>query len=149
MVNQENSEIVRCNNCRTILNESPSIQYSERTPCPICGSLSRYCEKRGRVAKHYKIAINTALSVSIPRIGARGKRHGKGKPFIDQYSKRELFRESGEYHDVDRVIDRDNNLYIEIIKDSKTGKVLRHCWELLDYHVGHGYAKQKGDSKTD
>lgn len=110
MASQDNSEIVRCNNCRTVLNESPSLQYGERTPCPICGSLSRYRERVGRIARHYRIVTNTALSISVPETRARAKRHGKGKPFIDQHSKRELYRDTGEVHDLERIIDHENNI---------------------------------------
>jgi hypothetical protein len=83
----------------------------------------------------------------VPKLRARGKRLGKGKPFIDQQSKRELYRDTGETHDVERIIDLENNIYKEVIKDSKTGKIIRECCEPLDKHVGHGYAKYK--SKKD
>jgi hypothetical protein len=132
MASENNSEIVRCNNCRIVLNETPSIQYSERTPCPVCGSLSRHYEKVAVV----KIGLSTSAN-------AKAKRLGKGKPFIEQSAKHELYRETGEDHDVDRIIDREKNLYKETIRDSKTGGVIRECCEPLDKHVGHGYAKRK------
>lgn len=133
--NLDNSEIVRCNNCRTILNESPSLDRNQRTPCPWCGSLSRY---------HVRVA-NIRLAISVPESRAKGRRLGKGKPFIEQQAKHEVFHETDEYHDVDRVIDREHNRYIEIVKDSKTGRIIRQCCELLSYHVGRGYAKRKGE----
>jgi hypothetical protein len=134
MTSENDNEVVRCNNCRTVLNEAPSLQRSERTPCPSCGSLSRY---------HIRLA-DVRINVSPVESRVKAKRLGKGKPFIEQQAKHELFRETSEYHDVDRVIDREHNRYIEIIKDSKTGEVIRQCCELLSYHVGHGYAKHKG-----
>jgi phage FluMu protein Com len=141
MASENNSEIVRCNNCRTVLDENSSIQYTERTPCPVCSSLSRYYEKLG----HAK------LGLAIPETRIKGKRHGKGKSFIEQHTKHELYQETGEGRDVVRIIDRENNLYEEIIKVSKTGEIVCECCEPLDKHVGHGYAKlatKKGrDSK--
>lgn len=137
MASKDNSEIVRCNKCRTILNESPSLPRSQRTPCPVCGSLSRDNMR----------FIDTELGVSVPELRAKGKRHGKGKPFIDQYLKRELYRDTGEDHDVESVIDHNSNIYKEVIRDSKTGKIIRECCEPLDKHIGHGYAKH--NSKKD
>lgn len=145
MASEDNTKIVRCNNCRTVLDETAYLQYDKRTPCPICGSLSRYCERLGRIARHYKIVTDTALSASVTETRARGKRHGKGKPFIDQRYKRELYRKTGEEHDVERIIDPENNIYKEVIKDSKTGEIIRECCEPLDKHQGHGYAKRKGE----
>ena len=133
MASENDSEIVRCSKCGTVLNESPSLPRSQRTPCPVCGSLSR---------DHTKLIV-TKLSVSVSRLRAKGKRQGKGKPFIDQYLKRELFRKTGEVHDVERIIDPENNIYKEVIRDSKTGEIIRKCCEPLDKHVGHGYAKRK------
>jgi hypothetical protein len=86
--------------------------------------------------------VEAKLRVSAPKWRARGKRHGKGKPFIDKYLKRELYRDMGEDHDAERLIDRKRNIYKEIVKDPKTGRIIHHCWELLDYHVGRGYAKR-------
>jgi hypothetical protein len=84
------------------------------------------------------------LSVSVPKWRTRGKRQGKGEPFIDQYLKRELYRDTGEDHDVERTIDHERNIYREVIRDSKTGELIRDCYEPLDKHTGHGYAKHKG-----
>jgi hypothetical protein len=134
MASKDDSDIVRCIKCRTVLNESTSLIRSQRTPCPVCGSLSR---DNMRV-------VAPKLSVSVPKWRARGKRQGKGEPFIDQYLKRELYRDTGEDHDVERTIDHERNIYREVIRDSKTGELIRDCYEPLDKHTGHGYAKHKG-----
>jgi len=41
MASENDSEIVRCNKCWAVLNESPSLPRSQRMPCPVCSSLSR------------------------------------------------------------------------------------------------------------
>lgn len=142
MASENDSEVVCCNNCKTVLDESPSIQYSERTPCPVCGSLSRHYEKVALV----KIGLPTSAE-------AKAKRLGKGRPFIEQRAKHDLYRKTGQDTDEARIIDRENNLYKKIIKDSKTGEIIYECCEPLDKHVGHGDAKRrikKGrDSKKD
>ena len=146
MVNQENSEIVRCNNCRTLSNESPAIEYGERTPCPVCGSLSRCSETLGHIARHYRVEINTALSVR-PQIDSKAKRKGRGRPFIEQRSTHDLYRKTGQDTDEVRIIDRENNLYQKTIKDSKTGETIYECCEPLDKHTGHGYARHRGKGR--
>jgi hypothetical protein len=133
-----NIEVVRCNNCKAILNESPDIQPSERTPCPSCGSISR----------DYKKEASVDLGMVIPEARMKAKHGGKGKPFIEQHGKHELYRKTGEDRDVNRIIDRENNLYIEIIIDSKTGELICGCIEPLDKHKGHGSAKNKKEIIT-
>ena len=133
MASEDNIEIVRCNNCMTVVNESPSLQRSQRTPCPVCGSLSR---------DHIRL-VDTKVAVAVPKLKTRGKRLGKGKPFIEQEGKHEVYHDTGEEQDVTRVFDHEHNTYIEIIKDSKTGKVICEHREPLDQHRGHGYAKRR------
>ena len=101
-------EVVRCNNCKTILNEPTDIQPSERTPCPSCGSTSR----------DYKKEVSVDLGIVIPKAQMKAKHGGKGRPFIEQHGKRELYRKTDEHRDITRIIDRENNIYTEII----TGK---------------------------
>jgi hypothetical protein len=127
-----NNTVVRCNNCKAVLDEAPDIQPSKRTPCPSCGSISR-C---------YEIEVHAKINVRAS-VGMKAKRGGRGKPFIEQQSKHELYRKSGQETDVTRIIDRENNLYKEIIKDYKTGEIIKECTEPLDKHVGHGTAKPR------
>jgi hypothetical protein len=128
-----NIEVVRCNNCKAILNESFYIQSSERIPCPSCGSISR----------DYKIETSVDLGMVIRRASIKAKHGDKGEPFITQYRGQELYHDTNEYRDVIRIIDHENNLYMEIITDSKTGELIRGCIEPLDKHTGHGSAKNK------
>ena len=55
---------------------------------------------------------------------------------------KELYRKTGEWHTVDRVINRPNDRYDELIKDQH-GKVVRECHEPLSKHQGRGSAKRK------
>ena len=132
MVSKDNGEIVRCNKCKIVLDETASLKYSERTPCPVCGSLSRYNER----------AVNAAIGVSIRKVEEKAKRLGKGRPFIEQRAKRDLYRKTGQETDEVRIIDRKNNLYKKIIKDSETGETIYERSEPLSKHVGHGSAKR-------
>jgi hypothetical protein len=44
---------------------------------------------------------------------------------------------------IERVIDRENDKYYELITDSETGSILRECNEPLTQHVDRGSAKRK------
>ena len=41
------------------------------------------------------------------------------------------------------VIDRENDLYKEVVTDPDTGKIIHQCEEPLSEHVGHGSAKHR------
>ena len=128
----KSNEVVRCNNCRMGLDENPAIPPSERTPCPNCGSLSRYYEKVG----------HALLGFSIPKSEMKAKHADKGDPFIEQRMKHDLYRKTGQDTDEVRIIDREDNLYKKTIRDSKTGEIVYECCEPLDNHIGHGSAKK-------
>jgi hypothetical protein len=115
-----------------VLDENPSIQPSERTPCPNCGSFSRYYEKVAHIV----------IGLSIPKSEVKAKHPNNSKPFIEQRIKHDLYRKTGQDTDEVRIIDRENNLYKKIIKDSKTGEIVYEFCEPLDKHIGHGSAKQ-------
>ena len=46
-----------------------------------------------------------------------------------------------------RVIDRKNNRYYELVIDEETGDVLRECEQPLKEHTGRGSAKNRSDEK--
>jgi len=73
----------------------------------------------------------------------KGKHSGKGKPFLDARVGADYYVKDKEWRHLERTIDRENNLYLEIIKDMETGRVIKEVKELLTDHQGHGAAKQK------
>lgn len=123
---------VKCNKCGTTLNEATDIQPDKRIPCPSCGSTSRCYEECALV----KVGVVTGGKM-------KGKHANENKPFIVQSSGKDLFRKTGQLMDKIMVIDRDHNLYQEIITDPGTGEVIRSCTEPLSEHKGHGSAKKK------
>jgi DNA-directed RNA polymerase subunit RPC12/RpoP len=126
------TEKVKCNKCGMELNESSDIQPKMRTPCPSCGSISRLFEK----TELLKIGIVTRNKI-------KGKRQGKGKPFIEQFSGKDLWHDLGRLVDKIMVIDRENDIYQEIIKDPINNIIIRYCLEPLSKHQDHGTAKNK------
>jgi len=77
----------------------------------------------------------------------KGKHPEGKKPFIEQVSGDDYNRDIGEWRKLERVIDRDNDAYKEVITDPKTGKVIKHCEEPLSKHTGHGSAKLRDKDK--
>lgn len=77
-------------------------------------------------------------SRSAPNLGLKQKRPGHRKPILETVTGDDLFRKTNTWHTIDRVIDRLNDRYYELITDPTTGGVVRHCEEPLSHHVGRG-----------
>jgi hypothetical protein len=71
---------------------------------------------------------------------------GKDKFRIEQVAGDDLFRLTGKWHKLARVIDRENNRYFEEVIDPETGQVIHRCEEPLSEHRGHGSDKPKRTS---
>jgi hypothetical protein len=67
---------------------------------------------------------------------------GKGKIKIEQLVGDDLHRTSGKWYKKIRVIDRENDRYLETVTDPETGEVVHHCEEPLSEHFGHGSDKK-------
>jgi len=75
-------------------------------------------------------------------------RHEEGrKPYIEQVHGDDLHRKSGMWMNLERIIDRDNNMYHEVVTNPVTGEVIYECKESLSKHVGHGTARHKNINK--
>ncbi len=128
----DNSETVKCRNCGLVLDVRPDEPPDKRTPCPSCGSTSRAFQVKATV----KLGIHIAFKMKAKHKNAR-------RPFVEERSGKELFNKTGEYTNRSIVIDRENDLYQEIITDSKTGEIIHNCLEPLSEHTNHGDAKNK------
>ena len=53
----------------------------------------------------------------------------------------DIHRKTGRLSKIERVIDRENGKYHELITDAETGDILRECDEPLTQHVRRGSAK--------
>jgi DNA-directed RNA polymerase subunit RPC12/RpoP len=125
-------ETVKCNKCGIVLNETSDTQPDKRVPCPSCGSTSR-------------LFAHTAIVTVGLVVGAnmKGKHAGAKKPFIEQSSGKDFWRDMGKFVDRIMVIDREHDLYQEIVKDPINDIIIRYCLEPLSKHRGHGSAKKK------
>jgi hypothetical protein len=123
---------VSCGNCKITLSEHPSTPVELRTPCPSCGSTTRLFDVRleGSVNIHSELRY-------------KAKRGGKGKAFIEGIVGDSLYRKIEQWMRLERVIDRENDAYREVVTDPKTNKEVHRCEEPLSQHLGHG-----GDRKN-
>ena len=122
---------VKCGICGEELKEPTNLTVEKRIPCPKCGSLIR----------SYSVAIHDTIRLR-DTIGMKAKKGGKGKPFIETTTGDDLHRKTGKWNYIERIVDRENNLYSEIITDPETGKIIHQCHERLSEHKGHGSAKK-------
>ncbi|HEY2345710.1 MAG TPA: hypothetical protein VGH80_07490 [Xanthomonadaceae bacterium] len=103
-----------------------------RLPCPVCGCLSRQATE----VMHETLVLREHLRI-------KGRHAGVSRPYFDERSGASFFRRNGEWHHLFRLIDRENNRYVETIKRHSTGEVLHHVDEPLSEHTNHGSAKHR------
>jgi len=124
---------VQCGGCGRVLDETA--QQVERPPCPHCGSELR------------QINVSVTDEVQIKeQIGVKAKdatKTGKQKIRIEQLIGDDQHRKSGKWYKKVRVIDRENDRYLEEVVDPDTGEMIHRCEEPLSQHHGHGSAKSK------
>ena len=124
-------QTVKCKDCGRILDEPSNTQIDESAPCPSGGSKPR----------HFEIGISVTVEAHA-KLGIKARRGGKsGRPFLESVSGDDLYRKTGRWMSLERVVDRENNKYKEVVSDPETGEVVHHCEEPLSQHKGHGSAK--------
>ena len=127
------SEVTRsitCKDCGTQLAEPPNDLEATPAPCPACGSTARLIQ----------VGIRNEVTFKS-KLGLKGRRTGSRKPFLEAVLGDDLFRKLGKWMKLERVIDRDNDHYIERVTDPTTGQVVHECDEPLSKHTGHGSAR--------
>lgn len=126
------SQQTNCGNCGELLEESASLDPSDRRPCSKCGSVTRA----------HRITISETIHVK-EMLGLKGKRPGQKKPFMEQKSGDDLHRKSDLWNKLIRIIDRGNNWYKEEVTDPTTGEIIHKDEGPLSEHRGHGDARKK------
>jgi hypothetical protein len=89
---------------------------------------------------HYDIHIVDTLEFHAS-LGYKAKGQGKGKPYIEGKVGDDLYRNTGKWMHLQRIIDRTRNWYEEVVTDPETGNVTHRCEEPLSEHRGHGSAR--------
>lgn len=129
------SASVTCTDCGVSLTQDPS--DFDRHPCPSCGSSMRTISLS---------LVDTVQSVIVEELKGVVKdttRSGKKKVRYSFVSGHDWSYKLSRYVLKERIIDKDNNRYMEKVVDPVTGDVLRNAEEPLKQHQGHGTAKFK------
>jgi hypothetical protein len=115
-----------CRDCKAQLEENPHSPTTERHPCPRCGSLAQLVDMHMSSEVHVRTQIKT-----------KARRGGRGKPFFEETMGADLFRKTGRWMRLHRIIDRAKDRYHERVTDPSTGEVVHECDERLSSHTGH------------
>jgi hypothetical protein len=91
--------------------------------------------------RRFSVHVNVELPIRVG-MKAKGRRQGRGKPFVEIESRDDLHRKSGIWMKLERLIDRANDWYHERVRDPLTGQTVHECAEPLSEHQGHGAAKR-------
>ena len=120
----------RCVECGAELHE-PAGEPS--TPCPVCGNLGR----------EITVQIQDGI-VFHDGIRAKAYKAGSSKFYVDMRNGPSYYRNGDQWHHLVRVIDRENDRYVETIRVLATGELIRHVDEPLSEHTGRGGGKNQG-----
>ena len=132
----EYSAAVRCGSCNRQVAEPKAWLHSpleQRQPCPSCGAQDAWIAEIG--------VTDTAQVREF--IGLKGKAPGRKKPVFELQTGDQLEHSTGRWMQKRRLIDRDRDVYEEIVVDAETGEERHVCREPLSQHWGHGSAKQR------
>ena len=127
-------EIVECINCGTIYSETEKI-------CPQCGIEHR----------RIYISANASVGMSAKVEGMEGKNpHLSSKKklrwrWVSKDTVQRGDRVTPVHHY--QLIDKDNDLYEEVVTNLRTGEIIHECEEPLSEHRGHGSDKKETHKK--
>lgn len=124
-------DTTECSSCGTLLDTAADTPEA-RAPCHACGATGR--------------GINVSIVESLTirdGIGVQAKRPGESRPYVEDKAMPSYSHSLGKNVLHERVIDRDNDRYVEKVTDFETGEVIHYKEEPLSEHRGHGSAKVK------
>jgi hypothetical protein len=131
MAEQESNTTVSCSGCGASVPEPGGIE--DRESCPACGSTARTFA----VTFTDKAEAHDSLATK-----ARHGNVGKAKPHREAFTGFDYHRDTKEWRQVSRVVDREGDRYTERIVDA-AGNVVRDVDEPLSDHRDHGAAKRR------
>jgi len=124
---------ITCMGCGEKLDNSYNMNPNK--PCPKCGS------------KEQNITLTTSDSVELHdciKGKVKDSRYPSKKKIRQKFLQGDDKRKSdGKWMEKERLVDKDNDKYKEVVTDPETGKIVHHCEEPLSEHTGHGSAKKK------
>jgi hypothetical protein len=129
MVEQEPNTTVSCSGCGA----SVPGRIEDREPCPTCGSIDRTFT----VSLTDEVEAHDSLAYK-----ARHGDVGKVKPHHEAFTGFDYHRDTKEWRQVSRVVDRESDRYTERIVDAARS-VVRDVDEPLSEHRDRGAAKRR------
>lgn len=125
-------ETIFCGVCKAEFQDEANVAVERRRACPSCGSTAR-------------LFLSTVAVEVTPQVtfNYRGRRGGKGNPFVIGKVGADLFVKLQKWVHLERVIDRANERYKEVVTDPTDNEVIHRCEEPLSKHQNHGSAKQR------
>lgn len=81
------------------------------------------------------MSIHSEFSINV-------KDPNKKKPTYEMFSIKDWSTRFRKWMNKLRIIDRDNDLYVEKITDPETNEIIHHTNEKLSGHTNHGSAKK-------
>jgi hypothetical protein len=125
-----NKRKIICNNCQ---HEFFSIPTLNELVCPKCQStqITIY------ITIEDKIKVRDQVRGKAKDDKFSGKRKIRGEFIVGS----ETRGSDGKWVHKERIIDKENNRYKEVVIDEETGEIIHECDEPLKKHQGHGTAK--------
>jgi hypothetical protein len=105
-------------------------------PCPACGSVDR------------DVASSDGGLIGVKEFVKLALRE-EGKVISEQRVGDDLFRKTGKWNKLQRIIDYQNDDYFEEIVNPETGEVIRSVKERLSEHRDRGSAKKRSPTDPD
>src|SRR5579859_4770066 len=110
----ETSQVVQCGRCGAFVNEPANLPGDQRKACSSCGSTTR----------HFSVNVSDTLHFH-ESLGTKHK-NAAGKTLTESVIGDDLHRKTGKWMHKERVIDRANDRYKEVVTDPESGKVVHH-----------------------
>lgn len=139
MENQSKAGVtgVKCSNCGEPLSLE-LVSSREKPPCASCGSTARII--MATVEDTITLHEKTGWEANDPNLLSRKKQK---KTRVEGVTGSEWSDRLRKMVHKERLIDRKNDRYREVVKDTQTSDVIHEVDEPLSQHTGHGSAKSQ------
>jgi phage FluMu protein Com len=125
---------IRCAECGNTLPYKPSDEIIGLS-CPKCGSMKMNITLE--LSDYDDFEVHDCLHGRVKN----SKFPSRNNPRLDFIPGDDIRKADGKWMAKERIIDKDNDQYKEVVIDPATGEVVHYNEEPLSKHFGHGYAK--------
>lgn len=129
---------VECSNCHGALPREWANDATEH-PCPSCGSIGKIVKVEIQEEVGVELHDNIRAKLKDPAFPS------SKNPRVDIFAGDDLRKSDRKWMQKERIIDKDNNKYKEVVIDPNSGETIYHNEEPLTDHYGHGSAKFKSE----